>query len=74
MIKNLGLIDRIIRVLTGLIVLVLYLAGQISGTAAIILGIIGAVLALTAFIGTCPIYLALKISTYKKLSTLSITK
>lgn len=68
MVKNIGLVDRIMRVLTGIVVLVLYLVGQISGTAAVILGIIGAVLALTAIIGTCPIYLAFKISTYKKVS------
>lgn len=66
MLKNMGNVDRIIRILLALIVLVLYLTGQISGTAAVILGIIAIVFLLTSLIGFCPAYFPFKISTIKK--------
>jgi hypothetical protein len=62
---NLGLIDRIIRIIIGIIIIVLYFSNQISGIAAIILGIIAVILILTGIIGFCPLYALLKISTKK---------
>ena len=41
--KNMGTLDRSIRTILALLVAVLYFTGQISGTAAIILGIIAVV-------------------------------
>ena len=64
--KNIGTIDRIIRVLLAIVVVVLYATGSITGTAAIILGILAVVFVLTSLIGFCPLYLPLKISTMKK--------
>ncbi|RPI06832.1 MAG: DUF2892 domain-containing protein [Ignavibacteriae bacterium] len=63
--KNLGLLDKIIRSAAAVVVLVLYLAGLISGTAAILLGVIAVVLAATSLVSFCPIYAVLKISTNK---------
>ncbi len=63
--KNIGSPDKLIRALFAAVVLVLYLAGVISGTLALVLGLAGIVLFLTAVVGTCPIYLALKLSTRK---------
>jgi len=63
--KNMGVIDRIVRVLLAGVVAVLYLTKHISGTLAIVLLIVGAVFLLTAIIGTCPLYLPFKISTKK---------
>ena len=40
MTKNMGTIDRVIRVILAIVVLLLYLTGAITGIAAIILGII----------------------------------
>jgi len=48
-----------------LVVAILYFAGQISGTAAIILGILAAVFILTSLVGTCPLYLPFGLSTKK---------
>ena len=56
MINNMGMIDRIIRVLLALLVVILYMMGQISGTAAIILGIIAAIFIVTGAVGYCPLY------------------
>lgn len=64
--KNMGTIDRVIRVLLALVVIVLYLTGNITGIAAIILGILALVFIVTSLIGFCPLYVPLKISTIKK--------
>jgi len=64
--QNMGTIDRVIRVILAILVLVLYLAGSISGTAAIILGIFAVIFVLTSLVGFCPLYVPLKISTKKK--------
>lgn len=65
MIKNIGSPDRIVRILFAVVVAILYFANIISGTLAIVLGLIGVILLLTAFVGTCPIYLAMHMSTKK---------
>jgi hypothetical protein len=64
--KNMGYADRIIRFLLAVVIAVLYFTGQISGTAAIILGIIAAAFVVTSFMGFCPGYLPIKLSTVKK--------
>lgn len=64
--KNMGTTDRAIRVLVAIIIAVLYFTNVISGTLAIVLGIIAAVFLLTSFIGFCPLYLPLGINTCKK--------
>jgi len=64
--KNMGALDRIIRTILAVVVIVLYFTKQISGTAAIILGIIAVIFLLTSLIGFCPLYVPFKISTLKK--------
>jgi hypothetical protein len=66
MTKNMGALDRIIRVLLAVAVLVLYLTGVISGWLAIVLGILAVIWVLTSIIGFCPMYALFKISTKKK--------
>jgi Na+(H+)/acetate symporter ActP len=61
-----GTIDRVIRALLAIVVIVLYLTGNISGIAAIILGILAFVFIITSLIGFCPLYLPFKISTIGK--------
>ncbi len=64
--KNMGTIDRTIRILLAIIIAVLYFTNQISGLAAIILGIIAIAFLITSIVGYCPLYVPLKISTIKK--------
>ena len=66
--KNMGTIDRVIRVILAIVVIILYLAGTITGVAAIILGIIAAIFIITSIVGYCPLYVPLKISTRKHAS------
>ena len=61
--KNMGSIDRGIRVVIAIAVGVLYALGQISGTAALILGLLAVVFVVTSLIGTCPLYLPFGLST-----------
>lgn len=64
--KNMGTLDRIIRTILAVVIIVLYLTGQISGTAAIVLGIIAVIFLLTSLLGFCPVYVPLGISTRKE--------
>ncbi len=64
--KNMGTIDKVIRVLVAVIVLVLYFTHVISGTLAVILLILSAVFVVTSLLGFCPLYLPFGLSTRKK--------
>lgn len=66
MMKNMGMADRIVRTILALVVVGLYLMGQISGVAAIILGVLAFMFLLTSVIAFCPLYVPLKLSTRKK--------
>ncbi len=63
--KNVGSADRIIRALFAVVVALLYLTDQISGTLAIVLGTLAVILLATSVVSFCPIYAALKLSTKK---------
>ena len=64
--KNMGTLDRIIRVALAILVLILYLTGAISGIVAIILGLVALIFLVTSLLGYCPLYTPLKISTRKE--------
>ncbi len=64
--KNMGTIDRAIRFSVAVLIAALYFTDQISGLAAIILGIVALTFFLTSFVGFCPGYLPIKFSTAKK--------
>ena len=62
---NMGTADKVIRLIVVAIIVVLYFTGQITGTAAIILGIIAVAFLVTSLIGWCPSYVPFGISTRK---------
>jgi hypothetical protein len=64
--KNMGTADKAIRILIAVVIGVLYFTNTISGTLAIILGILAVVFVLTSFISFCPLYLPFGINTFKK--------
>ena len=64
--KNMGTVDRVVRLILAGAVLVLYLTGVISGTTAVILGALAVVWVVTSLLGFCPLYLPLKISTRRE--------
>ncbi len=63
--KNMGSVDRVIRVLIVVAVGVLFATGQIEGILAIILFAISGVFLLTSFISFCPIYAAIGLKSCK---------
>lgn len=63
--KNMGGLDKTIRLLIAIVIGALYFTNVISGTLAIILGVLAIVFLLTSFIGFCPLYSPFKFSTCK---------
>jgi hypothetical protein len=61
--KNMGAIDRGLRIGAALIIAALYTLGVIDGALAIILGIVAIVLVVTSAVSFCPAYLPFSIST-----------
>jgi len=64
--KNMGNVDRVIRILVAVVVLVLYFTHVITGTLAVILLILAGVFVVTSFIGFCPLYTLFGFNTVKK--------
>lgn len=64
--QNMGIEDRIIRLVAAIAVGVLYGLGYISGTLAIVLGVVAIAFFVTSLIGWCPLYLPLGLSTLRK--------
>lgn len=65
MTKNMGTVDRVIRLAIVVIIVALYYAGQLSGTVAIVLGVVAVAFLGTSLIGWCPTYVPFGISTRK---------
>ena len=63
--KNMGTIDRALRIIAAIAIVVLFYTNIISGTLAIILLILSTIFILTSFISFCPLYYPFKISTKK---------
>jgi hypothetical protein len=64
--KNMGSADKIIRIALAVVIAILYFTNQISGVAAIVLGIFAVIFLLTSLMSFCPLYVPFKISTTKK--------
>jgi hypothetical protein len=63
---NLGMADKVVRILAAVAIGILYFMNVITGTAAIVLLIVAIILVLTSLISFCPIYYMLGIKTRKK--------
>lgn len=61
-----GTADKAIRILMALLIVILYFTNQISGMAAIILGVLAVVFIATSIISFCPLYSIFNISTKQK--------
>ncbi len=56
-------IDRIIRAMVGIVLIVLAASSVVTGTFGIVFWVVGAVLLLTGIVGFCPLYALLRIRT-----------
>ncbi len=66
MTRNMGVVDRVVRILVAALIAYLYVSGTIGGWLALVLGVIAVVFVVTSAIGFCPGYVPFKISTCKK--------
>lgn len=64
--KNMGSLDKTLRIVVALAIFALYAMGVIEGTVGIVLMVLGVVFVLTSLIGTCPLYLPFGINTDAK--------
>ena len=64
--KNMGSVDKMIRVVVALVLAALVYTGKVEGTAAYVVIAVGAIFVLTSLISFCPLYLPFKINTCKK--------
>jgi hypothetical protein len=61
--KNVGTIDRIVRLVLAFALAALYFTGTVSGTLGIVFLVLAVVFALTAAVSICPLYLPFGLST-----------
>ena len=64
--KNMGTIDRVVRIALAVVFAALLVTGKVGGVLAIVLGIVAAAFLVTSLVGWCPAYLPLKFSTCKR--------
>lgn len=61
--KNAGTVDRIVRVVIGIILLYAVATGMVQGILMYVAGILGIMMLVTAALAYCPLYPVLKINT-----------
>jgi len=61
--KNMGSIDKLVRLFAAIVLIVLYYTGILSGTIGIISLVVALVLTITSLISFCPLYFLLGIKT-----------
>lgn len=66
MVKNMGKVDKLIRILVAFVVGILIITGNLIGAGAVILGIVALIFIATSVVGTCPLYIPFNISTKDK--------
>ena len=64
--KNMGTVDRVVRLAIAAVIAVLYFTGNLSGWAAIILGIVAVIFVVTSVVSFCPLYVPFGLSTRKE--------
>jgi hypothetical protein len=64
--KNMGTVDKLIRILVAVVIAVLYFTNTISGTLAVVLLVLAGIFILTALFGVCPAYMPFGLSTKAK--------
>jgi len=67
--KNMGMADKIIRVIIAAVVVILYFTETVSGTLGIVLLALAGIFVLTSLISFCPLYTLLGINTCKMKKT-----
>ncbi|MEZ0486739.1 YgaP family membrane protein [Fibrella aquatica] len=61
--KNMGSIDRTLRIVIAIVLIVLYATGTLSGVWGIVSLAVAGIFLLTSLVSTCPLYLPFGIRT-----------
>ena len=61
-----GSMDKVVRIIVAIVLILLYTTGTISGTLGIVLIALAGIFVLTSLISFCPLYLPFGINTCKK--------
>ncbi len=64
--KNMGTLDKTIRILIAVVIVALFVTKVVCGTLAIVLLIFAAIFVITSFVSFCPLYTLFGIKTCKK--------
>ena len=60
---NMGKTDRVIRTVVAVVLIGLLIGGQVTGSLAILAGVVATIFLMTSLIGFCPLYRLLGLST-----------
>lgn len=63
--KNMGTVDRLIRIIVALALGVLIFTGVLKGVFAIVISVLAVIFVLTSILGACPIYALFGIHTLR---------
>lgn len=64
--KNVGTIDRVIRIILGIVLLYLFVVNMVAAPWSYLVALIGLILLVTGIVGTCPLYSMLGMNTLGK--------
>ncbi len=64
--KNVGMIDRIIRIVFGIILLYVFMGNMVAAPWSYLVALIGLILLVTGIVGTCLLYSMLGMNTLGK--------
>jgi uncharacterized membrane protein len=63
--KNMGIFDRVLRIILAIVVAILIYMETLTGTAAIVMGIIAGIFLITSIFGICGLYSVVGVNTCK---------
>jgi Protein of unknown function (DUF2892). len=61
--KNMGVVDKVARLIVAVVIVILYLSKVLTGAIGIVLLVLAAVFVVTSLVGNCPMYSVFKIDT-----------
>ena len=64
--KNMGTVDRIIRLIVAALIITLYATDTVSGTLGIVLLILAGIFVITSLFHVCPLYIPFGLRTRKR--------
>jgi hypothetical protein len=64
--KNVGKIDKVIRIVFAIAVITLFLTNVISGVLGMVLLAVSAILVITSIVGICPLYIVMGLNSVEK--------